>query len=135
MSNITIEDIKWKWAEYLGYSTEPDKEEFPYYKEGDVIDEEKSVKWNREEVARRMQLREDESTRLKGLKNNANKEFTYLIIKYIMQETEMNEKQAIIFWNYIELEHHAYMDDAFNALDELIEVHNRIVDAGFETEA
>ena len=36
------------------FSCIPDANLFPKYKEGDVIDEDKSVKWNREEVQRRI---------------------------------------------------------------------------------
>ena len=47
----------------------PDPYKFPKYKEGDVIDENKSVKWNREEVAKRIQARNDEVARLNTVKN------------------------------------------------------------------
>ena len=46
------------------YSFKPDREQFPYPKIGEVLDEEKSVKWNREEVYR---LREAHDEKVKDL--------------------------------------------------------------------
>lgn len=41
------------YEDFLGnFSCKPDRDEFPYPKIGTIIDEEKSVKWNREEVDR-----------------------------------------------------------------------------------
>lgn len=46
----------------------PDPTKFPIYHEGDIIDEEQSVRWNREEVARRIQLRKNEVARLEEIR-------------------------------------------------------------------
>lgn len=65
---------------------EPDVKDFPIYAEGDVIDEEKSVRWNREEVTRRMQARENERNRLKNLREEALKKANNDAIIAIAQE-------------------------------------------------
>lgn len=64
----------------------PDVKDFPIYVEGDVIDEEKSVRWNREEVTRRMQAREDEKFKLIGLRNKAFEQANENAINSIAQE-------------------------------------------------
>lgn len=54
------------------FDYKPDEKKFPKYNPGDVIDEEKSVKWNREEVERRMDARTKEKKQLRALHNELN---------------------------------------------------------------
>lgn len=48
-----VSDIVDKYENFIiNFSHKPDRNKFPYPKIGSVIDEEKSVKWNREEIER-----------------------------------------------------------------------------------
>ena len=54
-----------EWFEKIDkMSAFPDHKKFAMYKEGHVFDEEKSVKWNREEVERRNKEYKEEQNRL-----------------------------------------------------------------------
>lgn len=66
---MTFEFGNWKpiinWGEKIDRMPSiPDKEKFAKYKEGYVFDEDKSVKWNREEVERRNKEYKEEQNRL-----------------------------------------------------------------------
>lgn len=66
---MTFEYGNWKpiieWFEKIDkMSAFPDHEKFAMYKEGHVFDEEKSVKWNREEVKRKNKEYKEELKRL-----------------------------------------------------------------------
>lgn len=66
---MTFEYGDWKpiidWVDKIGRMPSiPDKEKFAKYKEDHVFDEDKSVKWNREEVKRRNKEYEEEQNRL-----------------------------------------------------------------------
>ena len=60
-------------------SCKPDPNKFPRYKEGAVIDEDKSVKWNKEEIVKRNKAYQDEVARLNKIRNNAIFEIDKLI--------------------------------------------------------
>lgn len=67
MAKYFIEYLEDDYPEDFSYANRkpfPDPFKFPKYKENDVIDEEQSVRWNREEIARRMQAYQDEVNRL-----------------------------------------------------------------------
>ena len=51
------------------FSCKPDRDKFPYPKVGSIIDEEKSVKWNRNEVDRQ---RKNFNTRVENLNKYKN---------------------------------------------------------------
>lgn len=53
------------------YICKPDVTKFPEYHEGDIIDENQTVRWNREEVARRMQAYSNEIHRLNAKRKTA----------------------------------------------------------------
>lgn len=60
----------------------------------DYIDENKSVKWNREEIARRNQHVEDELKRFKQQINEFEKNINQDILFYIQENYGLNEKTA-----------------------------------------
>ena len=66
---MTFEYGDWKpiieWFDKIDkMSAFPDHKKFAMYKEGHIFDEEKSVKWNREEVERRNKEYKEEQNRL-----------------------------------------------------------------------
>ena len=58
-------DITWR------YIVKPDKHKFPTYEEGYILDEDKTVRWNREQVAIAQQLYNEEVERLTQLRIRA----------------------------------------------------------------
>ena len=64
------------------------------YSETHVFDEEKSVRWNREEVARQNQLIKDEVAIAIMQRADALNRLDEAVVKYIMGDTNLNEKIA-----------------------------------------
>ena len=64
------------------------------YQESHVFDEEKSVRWNREEVARQNQLIKDEIATALAERSAALDRLDEAVVKYIMGDTSLNEKLA-----------------------------------------
>lgn len=109
------------------------KNNFPFperfLREGTVIDEEQSVKWNREMVVQKnnelKQQREDydnESARLSEQLHND-------MVQAIMEEYDFNEAQASKIYSYAYSEKHSSMSDVFTyaiELSEFIEEFNKI---------
>ena len=113
-------------------STKPDRTKFNKYKETDVIDEEKSVRWNREEIQRRNKMFLDEVARLQRIRSKAITDAEIKIQKEIISELDnkINSKQAKIIYDaawseghsggtndfYIYLERYIdFVDNIFNA--------------------
>ena len=79
------------------------------YTEGYVFDENQTVKWNREEVARRNQEMQTEVLQIRELKSQSH-EFLYSeLMRYIMHESvcgvHFTEQEARAIWQHI-LNHH-----------------------------
>lgn len=93
------------------------------YKIDEVFDDEKSVRWNREEVERRNKLYEEEVKRLNTEKNKMFCEWVYSVKYYIMQETKVKQKKADKIYEYLYREHHSYgLFNVINHLDDLLEL-------------
>ena len=111
----------------------PDSKEFPKYEESDIIDEDKTVRWNREEVARRIQLREDEINRLEGIRlqkitkvnNDAIDAIAVELLrrKIVLEEEEAKKKAEILFIHANTLRHREHEDAIY-----LVKQINRLVD-------
>ena len=109
-------------AEYDEFSCKPKERK---YKIGEVIDEDKSVRWNREEVERRNKLHEEEVKRLNTEKNLLHVKWVEAVYAYIMQETGVKEKKAKDIYNYLYTHYHAYgMSEMLNHLDDLLWLFN-----------
>ena len=72
------------------FSCQPDSVRFPKYKVGDIIDEEKSVRWNREQVEAGIDRRRKEINRLNTVKNNKINYAASILIKAIKDELIKN---------------------------------------------
>lgn len=116
---------------------EPNREKFPKYKEGDIIDEEQSVRWNREEVARRIQLYNDEVNRLENIRKQKISEVNEgaidaiaveLLHRMIVLEEAEAEKKARKLFTYAntlrhrEHENAVYLIEQINRLVEFVEM-------------
>ena len=98
------------------------KPSFKKPKNGDVIDEDKSVKWNREEVERLQKAYDEEVKRLNTEKNKCSDNLYKELYKVIRKEVggiTLNDAQQI--FNYAYAEGHSYgYNEIFNKLDKLI---------------
>lgn len=106
----------------LTYSCRPDEDKFPKYKTGDVIDEDKSVKWNREEIERRIAARDEEVKRLNREKAEIITLYEIGITKQIAKRHKLKVKEVELLFKYFYNEKHSYgVLEVFNALDNFIE--------------
>lgn len=104
--------------EYNNFSYKPKNKK---YKIGEVIDEDKSVRWNREEVEKRNRLREEEVKRLNTEKNRLFIKWIDAVYIYIMQETKVKKEKAKDIYNYLYTEYHNYgLVEVLNHLDDLL---------------
>ena len=92
------------------------------YKEGYVFDENKSVKWNREEVERLNGEYDEECKRLRSLRNSKIDEVENEIFKYISNETGLSIDKSKLVWKYLYEKYHAFCSDLFDNLETLTEL-------------
>ena len=120
--SVTMDDLYDKAREYSEFSCKPEAK-FKRYNRGHIFDEEKSVRWNREEVERKNNEFEEEVKELNRKKNALGVELEKLIIKYIVQETDVTEERAKKIYRYLYGEYHSYgMMECLTHLDDLLEV-------------
>lgn len=109
-------------------------DEFPIYKEGDIIDENKTVIWNREEVVKRKKAREDAIKKNKKIREFAIENVECIIINLTAVELIKRDivkngdvKRAVetaifIYYNEAWDSHHSYgICDVCIYIDELID--------------
>ena len=124
---ISLDEVRDEYEGAQMFSCKPD-ETFNRPKIGTVLDEDKSVKWNREEVLRLREAYDEEVKRLNTIKNKMCDNAYGTVLKYISQETGLSEEKAKRFWNFVYNKFHAN-DDLFWHLDELIEFYNDLQEA------
>lgn len=129
ITRLTISLIQHQLERAADLPRIPDPKEFPVYRDTDVIDEDQTVRWNREEVARRNQLRSDKLHRLLDTKKEAYKKASELGVRYIVQETSLNDDQAKILWDHIFNNYRNSIDNLIVKLYDLIELYNKIDNA------
>lgn len=106
--------------EYTRFSCKPKSLK---YKVGTIFDEEKSVKWNKEEVERLNKKHEDEVKELNREKNLLYVNLVNSIKKYIISETKVSEARADKIYNYLYAEYHSYgLRECLCHLDDLLEL-------------
>lgn len=82
------------------FSCRPDREKYPYPRVGEILNEEKSVKWNREEVIRLREEHDKEVVRLNIEKNNINNTYEESLVKVLSKEAKITRKEANIIWDF-----------------------------------
>jgi len=89
-----------KWEKATNMSCKP---AFSKVKENHVFDEDKSVKWNREQVIRNNERYEQEVQRLNTQKNKARDAVYEDIYSYIQKQVghHLSKEKAVQIWNYI----------------------------------
>lgn len=117
---MTIETLYNMAEQYTKFSCKPKSNK---YKIGTVLDEDKSVKWNREEVERLNKIHDDEVKELNRHKNELYVGLVKAIKMYIIQETNVSEKQADKIYNYLCNTYHSYgLRECLTQLDDLLDL-------------
>lgn len=83
-----------------GYSRKPNREEYPYPRTTDIIDEDKSVKWNREEVQRLRRAFESKAEELNRYKNLISSAFEGRIIEILAKDNSISVEESQKIWSY-----------------------------------
>lgn len=123
MSIIIIEDII---KAYREADATPFRTSLTKYSEGHIFDEDQSVRWNKEEVARKNAEYEADDKRCKKLRNDAYNKATELAVQYVIQETGLTAEKASILFSFVWDNCYSCSCDLFNKLDELIELYNKL---------
>ena len=115
---ITIEELYDMAEKYVNFSCKPKSCK---YKIGTVFDEDKSVKWNKEEVERLNKVYEAEVKKLNTQKNELMINLVHSIKTYIIQETNVKKEQADKIYDYLYSEYHSYgLRECISHLDDLL---------------
>jgi len=117
---ITIEELYDMAEQYYNFSCKPKSCK---YKPDTVFDENKSDKWNREEVERLNKLHEDEVKKLNIQKSELLTNFVRSVQAYIMQETNVTKIQAKKIYEYLCNEYHSCgFRECLSHLDDLLDL-------------
>ena len=119
-------DIKRDLEEMVNMSCKPS---YIRPKTGDVIDEDKSVKWNREEVERLQNSYDEEVKKLNIAKNKRRDDLYKELYKVIRKEVGgITIKDAQQIFSYAYAEGHSYgYNEVFIKLDDIIQLVGGIV--------
>lgn len=96
---IKLDDLCAKAEEYTTFSCKP--EGLKKYRLGTVLDENKTVKWNNQELERLNALYNEEVVKLKKKKNRLREDLVKLIKRYIIQETKVSDDRATKIFDYL----------------------------------
>ena len=106
--------------EYTEFSCKPKN---PKYKVGTIIDEDKSVRWNKEEIERLNYIHIEEVKELNRKKNLLLANVENAIKEYIIEETKVSNKKAEKIYRYIYEEYHSYgINNCISHLDNLLDI-------------
>jgi hypothetical protein len=100
------------------------------YRADHVFDEEKSVRWNREEVERQNQAIDDERKAAYAARNAAIKELDEAVVKYITETTHLNKKLAEKVLYAVQRDHE---DNWWNYVDDLADFTEAVIEAWKES--
>lgn len=109
----------------------PIRSKLPKFKEGHIFDEDKSVKWNREEVIRKNQEYEADTQKIKQVRKEAIDEAERKLQKFLIEEYEyfnLSSKQIQKLYNYAYEEYHSYgLSEILIHLDELVDLVSEVI--------
>ena len=128
-ASLVFEKFENRFKEVSRMSRKPDSDTYTKYPADHIFDEDKSVRWNREEVTRRNDAYREETLRLRADYIAADNAAKDLAIAYIEQETNMNNEQAGIYFAYIYGKYHSFITDLIYYIDEMVELYNSIQNA------
>lgn len=117
------------------FSCKPNREEYPYPRYTDVIDEDKSVKWNRGEVDRlrkAFEIRVDELNKWKNMIVNAIEE---RIVQILGKDNGISPQESNLIWRYSYSEKHSYgIKDVVSFYEEFVDIYGDLLKIRKENE-
>lgn len=119
---MTWEEITKEWEIWENMSCKAGTKRL---KPDTVIDEEKSVRWNREEVERLNKEHDETVAELNTKRNKARDALYEHIYEYIIDEVGKNcsRRKAIAIWNYAFEQGHAYgLNGIYSCLNDIIDL-------------
>ncbi len=112
------------WTKACTFSTKPN---IKRYEAEHVFDENKSVKWNREEVERINKMYDEKAQELKEEKQAISAKAHDETIKYIQECLDNpSEEKAELLWSFIYREWHSCMSDCIYYISDMTELINSI---------
>ena len=116
------------WNKFsTNFTWHPDEKEFPIYGRDSIIDENKSVKWNREEVSRCRAAREAEEERLWVLFNELDSLYEKTLMKALAKKYEISTEEASIIWTRAYADDHSFgLSDVYDKFDELADMYHKL---------
>ena len=107
---------------YNTFSCKPDPQIYSCPKVGTIIDEDQSVRWNREEVKRLRNTYENRVKELNQYKNTIMNTYEKCIIKLLAKENRISVDESIIIWTY------AWMRSHDEGIESVVNTFNEIAD-------
>ena len=98
---ITYQQVVDEFNKELEISSEPDRKKFPMYPANHVFDENKSVKWNRDQVIQAANEYYEEKQRIDAYRGSLIRSAETVAIAYIAQELNIDEDKAVIVWDKV----------------------------------
>ena len=112
----------------LHFSCRPNREIYPYPKINEVIDEDKSVKWNREEVSRLRERFEKRVEELNKYKNKIIVEYEDRLITLLGKDNNISHDESSKIWSYAYLESHSSgVRDVTSMYEEIADLYNDLL--------
>ena len=127
MHDYSVIDLKNMLDNAYSMTTTPDRTKFPKYKVGEVIDRDKTVRWNEETVEAANNAFKDEASRLQSVRQAKINEVIELIYDYIIDNIgpDFSRKKAAKIWSKAYSDgHHAGVHEIFGYLDDYIDFAN-----------
>lgn len=121
------------YEDFLGnFSCKPDRDEFPYPDLGMIIDEEKSVKWNREELYRQRAAFEARVEDLNKYKNLIDVNFKEQLNRLLAKDNHITIAENKMLFNFADDMNHSYgirtvistYEDLASLYKDLLDIHD-----------
>lgn len=122
MGEYSIELLKQLYKEYEETPSSLSNSNLRKYNKGHVFDEDKSVKWNNEEVDRRNKQYDDAFKQIREDKAALLIRFNIACTEYIKQEVGCNDNTAQRIRYYVYDRYHSFMSEYFDALEEIVDL-------------
>ena len=121
---VSLSDDFWRT-----FSCKPDRKEYPYPKTGDILDEDKSVKWNREEVERQRQAYLNRVDELNRCKNTISNAFDDRIVTLLAKDHGFSKEESRKIWNFAyEQEHSGGTSSVVSAYTDFADVYAELLE-------
>ena len=128
MEKPFIEDVR-KLYEDGHYKNKKEYPSRPFFKEGHIFDEEKYVRWNKEERLRRIEEWEQKMKEYQEEQAHLDKLLENDVVRAIINEYGFNEKQALEIYHYAYNDYnekHSHMNDVLYYIDEICDLFKKI---------